>query len=80
MKIKKIIWLRRITQLAFLVLFFFLFFESRLPLDIYEGYSLVSSEDLRIKMPVTLFFQMDPLIAISSLHSGQAGLWAFFSS
>jgi MauM/NapG family ferredoxin protein len=53
-------------------LFFLLLVESRLPEDVYLQYSLVfaSDVDLRLDQPVTFFFQLDPLISLSSLLSG----------
>ena len=72
MKARTLVWLRRISQSFFLILFLFLLIESRLPQDIYLDYSTaVSSEaDLRLNQPVTFFFKLDPLVGISSLLSG----------
>jgi polyferredoxin/formate hydrogenlyase subunit 6/NADH:ubiquinone oxidoreductase subunit I len=80
LKAAQLVWIRRISQGLFLVLFLFLLIESRLPQDIYLRYSLVfSSElDLRIGWPVSFFFQLDPLIWLSSLLSGYhfiKGFW-----
>ncbi|TET51625.1 MAG: 4Fe-4S binding protein [Desulfobacteraceae bacterium] len=80
MKAKHLVWIRRISQTSFLFFFLFLLVESRLPQNIYLKYSLVfSSElDLKIDWPVTFFFQLDPLIWLSSLLSGQhliKGFW-----
>jgi polyferredoxin/formate hydrogenlyase subunit 6/NADH:ubiquinone oxidoreductase subunit I len=71
-KAKHLVWLRRIIQTLFLCLFVFLLIESRLPLDIYQDYSLAFSaeQDLRLKQPVMFFFQLDPLVGLTSLLSG----------
>jgi len=82
LKAKHLVWIRRISQTFFLLLFLLLLIESRLPQDIYLEYSAVPSSevDLRIGWPVTFFFQLDPLVAISSLLSGyhliKGFLWA----
>jgi polyferredoxin len=80
MKAKHLVWLRRVSQIFFLFFFLFLLVESRLPQDIYLEYSLVfSSElDLRVDRPVTFFFQLDPLVSLSSFLSGHhliKGFW-----
>ena len=71
MRAKHLVWIRRISQTVFLGLFFLLLVESRLPEDVYLQYSLVfaSDVDLRLDQPVTFFFQLDPLISLSSLLS-----------
>ncbi|MBW1912676.1 MAG: 4Fe-4S binding protein [Deltaproteobacteria bacterium] len=80
MKAKHLVWLRRISQTFFLFLFLFLLIESRLPQDAYLNYSLVfsSDQDLRLDHPVSFFFQLDPLVCLSSLLSGYKlikGFW-----
>ncbi len=80
MKAKHLVWIRRISQTFFLLLFFLLLIESRLPQDIYLKYSAVLSAevDLRIGWPVKFFFQLDPLVWLSSLLSGHQlikGFW-----
>ncbi len=80
MKATHLVQIRRISQGFFLVLFLFLLIESRLPQDIYLRYSLVflSEQDLRIGWPLAFFFQLDPLIWLSSLLSGHhliKGFW-----
>jgi len=77
---RRLVWIRRISQTFFLGWFLFLLVESRLPEDAYLQYSLVfsSDSDLRLSQPVTFFFQLDPLIWLSSLLSGQRlidGFW-----
>ncbi len=82
MKIRHLVWLRRVTQILFLCFFLFLVIESRLPQNIYVDYSASFStqQDLRLEQPVTFFFQLDPLVGISSLVSGhhliKGFLWA----
>ena len=82
MKARHLVWLRRISQTLFLLFFLFLLVESRLPQDVYQNYSLVFSEGpgLRIRMPVGFFFQLDPLVVLSSLLSAgtliKGAFWA----
>ena len=83
MKARYLVWLRRVSQTFFFLLFLYLLIESRLPQDIYLDYSTaVSSDvDLRLNQPVTFFFKLDPLVGISSLLSGhkliKGFLWGF---
>ncbi|MBW2482515.1 MAG: 4Fe-4S binding protein [Deltaproteobacteria bacterium] len=72
MKIRHLVWLRRTLQGCFLLLFLYLVIESRLPQDVYIDYSLAFSgqQDLRLGQPVTFFFQLDPLVGLTSLLSG----------
>jgi len=53
---------------------------SRLPEDVYLQYSVVfpSDADLRLDQPVTFFFQLDPLIWLSSLVSGHRLIQGFW--
>jgi hypothetical protein len=71
-KIRHLVCLRRTLQALFLIFFLFLVIESRLPQDVYIDYSTAFStdQDLRLEQPVTFFFQLDPLIGVSSLLSG----------
>ncbi len=71
MTARTLVWLRRVCQILFLVFFLLLLIESRLPLDVYQDYSLafLSDEDLRLRWPVTFFFQLDPLVGLTSLLS-----------
>ncbi len=80
MKAKHLVWLRRVSQILFLFFFLFLLVESRLPQDLYlENSPEVPSElDLRVGWPVTFFFQLDPLVSLSSFLSGHhliKGFW-----
>ena len=79
MKNRHLVWLRRISQALFLVLFLYLLIVSRLPQDIYLNYSLEFSaeQELRLEQPVTFFFQIDPLVGITSLFSGQVLIKGF---
>lgn len=83
MKIRHLVWLRRIIQTIFLCLFLFLLVESRLSQDIYLDYSIAFStgNDIRLDQPVTFFFKLDPLIGLTSLFSGHRFipgiLWGF---
>jgi polyferredoxin len=62
-----------------LVFFLYLLVVSRLSQDVYLNYSLMLSteQDLRLEQPVTFFFQIDPLVAISSLFAGQTLIKGF---
>nr|HID58281.1 4Fe-4S binding protein [Desulfobacterales bacterium] len=80
MSSKHLIWIRRTSQTFFLTLFLLLLVQSRLPGDIYLDYSIVFSHetDLRLGQPVKFFFQLDPLVWLSSLLSGHvlvSGFW-----
>jgi polyferredoxin len=80
LKAKHLVRIRRISQTSFLLLFLLLLIESRLPQDIYLKYStlLTTEVDLRIGWPVKFFFQLDPLVWLSSLLSGHhfiSGFW-----
>ena len=79
MKIRHLVWLRRTTQVLFLCFFLFLLVESRLPQDVYVDYSgaFSAKQDLRLDQPVTFFFQLDPLVGISSLLSGHSLIKGF---
>jgi len=80
LKVRHLIWIRRGSQACFLVLFLFLLIESRLPHDVIVDYSLAFTSDqtITVEHPVGFFFQLDPLISISSLLSGRhliQGFW-----
>ncbi|UCE34595.1 MAG: 4Fe-4S binding protein [Deltaproteobacteria bacterium] len=80
MRARQLVWIRRISQTFFLLFFLFLLVESRLPRDVFVDYSVVFSAepDLAIDYPVGFFFQLDPLVWLSSLISGHQlikGFW-----
>jgi len=81
-KIKHLVYLRRISQALFLLLFVFFLMESRLPGAVFQDYSreIAGPTDIRLNYPVTLFFDMDPLTWLSttlSTHRWLAGAgWA----
>lgn len=79
MKPKHLVWIRRISQTVFLLLFLFLLVESRLPQDVYIDYSMAmgSEQDIRLDQPTTFFFQINPLTLITSLLSGHQWIKGF---
>ncbi len=83
MRARHLTRIRRISQAVFLLLFLFLLVESRLPQDVYQNYSLVFTDEppeLVIERPVGFFFQLDPLVVLSTLLSAgtliQGAFWA----
>ena len=82
MKIKHLIYLRRISQVLFLLLFLFLLMETRLPQNVFLDYSqeIAGPKDIRLNYPVMFFFDMDPLILLTTMlstHKWMAGAgWA----
>lgn len=90
MKARHLAWLRRLSQGAFLCLFLFLMVKAQLPGDAALDYSRTFSPmdgtqqtapsllpDIRITQPVGLFFQMDPLVWLSSMVSARTWLAGF---
>ncbi|MBW2193327.1 MAG: 4Fe-4S binding protein [Deltaproteobacteria bacterium] len=79
MKPKHLVWLRRISQTFFLIFFVYLLVVSRLPQDIYLDYSLelTADQDIRLEQPVTFFFQINPLVWLTSLLSGHQWIEGF---
>ncbi len=80
MSSRLLLWIRRISQTFFLLLFVFLLVETHLPQDVYLDYSVAFSteQDIRLAHPITFFFQLDPLIWLTSLLSGYhliKGFW-----
>jgi hypothetical protein len=59
--------LRSLSQVCFLLLFLFLI----LRID-FRASPSASPDDLRLNCPVSLFFQLDPLIAISNVLASHA--------
>ncbi|MFZ0448816.1 MAG: 4Fe-4S binding protein [Desulfatiglandaceae bacterium] len=80
MKARNLVRIRRISQAFFLLLFLFLLVESRLPQEAYQQYSEVFStgENLGLDRPVRFFFQLDPLVVVTSLFSGHHLIRGFF--
>ena len=78
-KIRHFVWLRRLSQILFLLFFLYLLVSSQLPQDIYLNYSLAFSteQDLRLDQPVTFFFELNPLVGLTSLFSGQTLIKGF---
>lgn len=82
MKARHLVWIRRISQTSFLVFFLLLLVETRLPHDVYISFSPVATaqDDLRLDQPITVFFQLDPLVWLTSLASAhvwvKGSLWA----
>ena len=79
MKAKHLVWIRRLTQAIFLIVFIFLLIESRLPQDVYMDYSIAlnAEQDIELNYPVTFFFQIDPLIWLTSFVSGHQWINGF---
>ncbi|MBC8431792.1 MAG: 4Fe-4S binding protein [Desulfobacterales bacterium] len=79
MKATQLVWIRRISQTLFLLFFLFLLVESRLPQDIYLDYSvaLTAEQEIELAYPVTFFFELDPLVALTALISGQTLIKGF---
>ncbi len=79
MKQKHLIWIRRFCQAFFLCLFIFLLIGTKLPQDVYLDYSPTFAEvkDIRITGPVTFFFQLDPLVWLSSMISARQWIAGF---
>ncbi|MFO7600407.1 MAG: 4Fe-4S binding protein [Candidatus Desulfacyla sp.] len=80
MKAKHLIRLRRVSQGFFLALFLFLLIQTRFPDTAYQDYSLAvtTEQDIRVDYPATFFFQLDPLIWLTSLLSGHVWIQGFF--
>jgi len=76
---KHLVWIRRLTQAIFLSLFIFFLIESRLPQDVYMDYSvaLTAEQDIELNYPVTFFFEIDPLIWLTSFVSGHQWIKGF---
>jgi polyferredoxin len=65
---RRIRWFRRISQVVFLLLFFFLFFQT----EFRGAFDKAYSDVIRLKHPVSLFLEMDPLVAVSTAISTHA--------
>jgi len=79
LKANHLVWIRRVSQTFFLILFIFLLVESRLPQDICLDYSIAldAKQNIELDYPVKYFFQLDPLIWITSLISGHQWIKGF---
>src|SRR4030042_352332 len=55
-------WLRRASQVVFLGLFFFLLFQT----EFRGSFSRGATEAIRLDYPVSIFLEMDPLVAFST--------------
>ncbi|MBC2716062.1 MAG: 4Fe-4S binding protein [Desulfobacteraceae bacterium] len=79
MKPSHLVWIRRFCQAFFLCLFIYLLIGTKLPLNVYMDYSLsfAEAQDIRIKSPVTFFFQLDPLVWLSSVISSRQWITGF---
>jgi len=78
-KVKHLVWIRRFCQAFFLCLFIYLLTGTKLPQDVYLDYSPTFDEisDIRINGPVTFFFQIDPLVWLTSVLSARQWLAGF---
>ncbi|MBM3791080.1 MAG: 4Fe-4S binding protein, partial [Acidobacteria bacterium] len=65
---KKVRWLRRLSQTVFVSLFFFLLFQTEFRGSFDRGFS----EPIRLDYPVSIFLEMDPLVAFSTALSTHA--------
>ncbi len=65
---RRIRWARRISQSFFLILFFFLLFQTEFRGDFDQS----SAESIQLNYPVSLFLEMDPLVAVSTALSTHA--------
>ncbi|MFH1574023.1 MAG: 4Fe-4S binding protein [Acidobacteriota bacterium] len=65
---KRVRWLRRLSQAVFLSLFFFLLFQTEFRGSFDRGFS----EPIRLDYPVSIFLEMDPLVAFSTALSTHA--------
>jgi polyferredoxin len=68
---KHLVYIRRISQVLFLLFFLFLMMESRLPSNVFLDYSheIAAPKDIRLDHPVMFFFTLDPLIWLSTALS-----------
>ena len=75
MKLRTLIVLRRLSQTAFVLLFFVLFVQARLSSDTMVDYSLTleNAQPFTIQSPVDFFFRIDPLLRLTTLLAGK--LW-----
>lgn len=79
MKIKYLIWVRRVSQVFFFCLFIYLLLGTRLPQDVYIDYtsSFSGNTDIRMNDPVDFFWRLDPLVWLTSLLSSKQWIKGF---
>jgi polyferredoxin len=79
LKPKHLVWIRRSSQAIFLLLFLFLLIESRLPQDIIIDYTqtMGNSQEIRIHRPISFFFQLDPLVWLTTLMADHVWISGF---
>ncbi len=79
MKLKHLVWFRRLCQAFFLFLFVYLLVSTKLPQDVYLDYSpsFEQVQEIQIKGPVTFFFELDPLVWLSSMLSARQWIEGF---
>jgi MauM/NapG family ferredoxin protein len=67
-KIRYLVWLRRLSQVFFFSLFLFFLTGTKLPQGVYIDYTASFSEgsDIRVSGPVDFFWRLDPLIWVTS--------------
>jgi ferredoxin len=78
-KIKYLVWARRLSQSFFLCLFLYLLVGTKLPQDVYIDYSSSFSEggDIRISTPVDFFWKLDPLAWLTATLSSHQWIKGF---
>jgi MauM/NapG family ferredoxin protein len=78
-KIKYLIWLRRLSQGFFFSLFIYLLVGTRLPQDVYIDYTSSVSQgvDIRISAPVDFFLKIDPLAWLTTTLSSHQWIKGF---
>ena len=66
---RRIVWLRRISQVLFFLLFIVLLIKTALPQNVMQDYSTAMSaqQGIRLNYPVSFFFKLDPLLWISTV-------------
>ena len=79
MKRKHLVWFRRLCQAFFLLLFVYLLVGTKLPQDVYLDYSpsFEQVREIQIRGPVTFFFELNPLIWLTSMLSARQWIEGF---
>jgi hypothetical protein len=73
LKLWKVTWLRRTSQVVFLWAFLHLLLRTE-----FRGSVRVAGEATRVPFPLQLFFDLDPLVALANVLSSHLlyrGLW-----